>query len=438
MEQLNDDEIKKHDFEGEKNEKKSSNTHSGEIYLWNDFQLLLNFKPFNSEFPVTNLKTLDELVEKDKQREKDGFPKRIRFGKVVKPLSGNKAKVVVVPTTTEPKFYHDDSITEDEEETTGGSGKGEEGEIIGKQYADPHQGEGSGEGAGQGDSEDHDIAADAQELGKILTEEFHLPNLKNKGNKHSLKKYTYTLTDRNREFGQLLDKKETLKSIIKTNIVLDNINPDDFFDPSNLVINPKDKIYRIMSKEKDFEAQAVVFFVRDYSGSMSGKPAEIVVSQHLMIYSWLMYQYQSNVLTKFIVHDTEAKVVPDFYTYYRYQVAGGTYVFPAFELLNKIIETEQLQKDYNIYVFYGTDGDDWENDGKKMLDELRKTLVYSSRCGITIAKNSWAKGQKTVVEKYIESSGLLTDKKEFFKMDTLEAEKATDDEIIKSIKKLIQ
>ena len=53
--------------------------------------------------------------------------------------------------------------------------------------------------------------------------------------------------------------------------------------------------------------KAIVFFLRDYSGSMQGKPTEVVTSQHLFIYSWLMYQYKNNVESRFIVHDTEAK-----------------------------------------------------------------------------------------------------------------------------------
>jgi uncharacterized sporulation protein YeaH/YhbH (DUF444 family) len=32
------------------------------------------------------------------------------------------------------------------------------------------------------------------------------------------------------------------------------------------------------SREKDFESQAMVFFVRDYSGSMVGKTTELVVA----------------------------------------------------------------------------------------------------------------------------------------------------------------
>ncbi len=431
------EDIKKHDFIENKKHFLPVENYIDNLYTLNDTIFFLQFNPFESQNSIISLKSLDELIEKDKQREKDGFKRRIKIGKIVKPLPGNKAKVIVVPSTTEPKFYHDDSISEDQEQQTGGSGTGEEGQVIGKQKVNPHQGEGEGQGAGQGESADHDITTDAQELGKILTEQFNLPNLKNKGHKRSLTKYTYDLTDRNREFGQLLDKKETIKQVLKTNILLGNIKGNEFFDPTNLIINPKDKIYRIMSKEKDYEAQAIVFFIRDYSGSMQGAPTELVVSQHLMIYSWLMYQYQNNVLTRFIVHDTEAKEVPDFYTYYKYQVAGGTQVYPAFELLNKIIEQEQLTKDFNIYVFYGTDGDDWDSSGEKMLQALKKTLNFANRTGITIARNSWSKGQKTIVETYIENSGLLKEKSELLKLDALEAESVSDDAIVESIKKLI-
>ncbi len=431
------DEIKKRDFLAGKTHKLPINADIDDFYTLFDTLFILDFSPFDFQVPVSSLKTLDELIEKDKQREKDGFPRRIKIGKIVKPLPGNKAKVVVVPTTTEPKFYHDDSITEDDEQTTGGSGEGQEGEVIGKQRIDPHQGEGEGQGAGQGQDSEHEIETEAQELGKILTEKFQLPNLKNKGHKRSLTKYTYDLTDKNREFGQLIDKKSTLRQVVKTNILLGNIKAEEFFDPKNLVINPKDKIYRIMSKEKDYEAQAIVFFIRDYSGSMQGEPTEIIVSQHVLIYSWLMYQYQSNVQTRFIVHDTKAKEVPDFYTYYKYQVAGGTQVYPAFELLNKIVEQEQLQKDYNIYVFYGTDGDDWDTAGEKTIEALKTSLTFANRIGITIARNSWSKGQKTIVEKYIEKSGLLKQKPDLIRMDAIETSGVSEERIIESIKKII-
>ena len=405
------------------------------IYHHHDAVVLGGVHP--QEMMAASLQTLDELLEKDKQREKDGFSKRIRLGKFVKPGKDRKEQIVVVPTTTEPKFYHDPSETE-EAQGTGGSGEGEEGEVIGEQEGEPQQGEGDDSGAGQGKGGEHDIGSDAFDLGKILTEKFELPNLKVKGKKPSLTRFQYELTDRNRGFGQVLDKKASAKKIIETNILLGNIKPDGDFDPSKLVINPQDKIYRILSREKDFESQAVVFFIRDYSGSMQGKPTETVVTQHLLIYSWLMYQYHNQVMVRFILHDTEAKEVPDFYTYYRSAVAGGTTVYPSYDLVMNIIEKEQLARDNNIYVFHGTDGDEWEEDGEKALAAVGRLLMVCNRMGITIAKNAWAQAQTaTVVEEYFDNSGLLKEKSQLLRLDAFMAEEASESRIIEGIRKLI-
>lgn len=401
--------------------------HDGDIFL-----------SFNKDDVKVQLFTLDELLERDKQREADGFPRRIRIGKFIKPIKGKKEKIVVVPTTTEPKFYHDDSITQEQEETTGGSGEGEEGEVIGEQQAEPQQGDGEGHGAGQGEGAEHDIGSDAFDLGKVITEKFELPNLKVKGKKRSAHKYTYELTDINRGFGQYLEKKATLKKIIETNILLGRIDKDKPFSSEDFVINPKDQIFRILSKEKDFEAQCVVFFIRDYSASMQGDPTEAVVTQHLFIYSWLMYQYQNQVDVRFILHDTEAKEVPDFYTYYKSQVAGGTQVFPSYRMVADIIDKEQLFRENNIYIFHGTDGDDWEESGKQAIEAVERVLPHINRMGITVAKNSWgASDRKTTVEKYFDSSGLLTEKPELIVLDDFIASQANEERLIEGIKKLI-
>lgn len=405
------------------------------IYDWHGLSVF-NQVPMPSVSPVLALQSLEDLMSRDKQREKDGFPRRIRLGKIAKPTPDSKERIIIVPTTTEPKFFHDNSITE-EEESTGGSGDGDEGEVIGEQQAEPKEGEGEGTGAGKGQGGEHDISQEAFDLGKVLTEKFELPNLKVKGKKRSFTKYTYDLTDRNREFGQILDKKETIRQVIQTNIMLGKLKPGEPVLPENLFINPKDRIYRIMSKEKDFESQAVVFFVRDYSGSMQGKPTEVIATQHLFIYSWLMFQYQNNVSTRFILHDTEAKEVADFNTYYNSQVAGGTNIFPAYDLVNKIIEEERLAVDNNIYIFHGTDGDDWETEGTKALEALKKILTYTNRFGITVAKNTWTGDGKTTVEKYIENSKILTSMPKLIRLDAFAAETASENRIIEGIKKLV-
>jgi uncharacterized protein len=411
-------------------------TSQDQLYEFSDSDIFLSFNPENA---AVQLFTLDELLEKDAQREKDGFPKRIRIGKFIKPVKGKKEKIVVVPTTSEPKFYHDNSISEDEEDSMGGAGEGEEGEVIGEQQAEPQEGEGEGEGAGKGDGAEHDIGSDAFDLGKVLTEKFQLPNLKPKGKKLSTTKFTYDLTDINRGSGQYLDKKATLKRIVETNIMLGRIKPGEDYDLTNIIINPKDKVFRIMSREKDFEAQAVVFFIRDYSGSMMGEPTEAVVTQHLFIYSWLMYQYQNQVDVRFVLHDTEAKQVEDFYTYYKSNVAGGTNVYPAYQMVADIIEKEQLHIDNNIYVFHGTDGDDWEETGKQAIEAVKRFIDKINRMGITVARNSWGSAERqTTIEKYLDTSGLLKENKELIRLDSFAAKEGNEARIIEGIRKLME
>ena len=407
------------------------------IYRYGDLTFIQAMSTPRGSY-TARIGSLDDLMERDSKREEDGFPRKIRIGKLVKPGKGGHDKVVVVPTTVEEKFVHDSRFKEEAEGGggAGGSGDGEEGEVIGEQPVRPQEGEGDGTGPGQGESGPHEIESNAYDLGKILTEQFSLPNLKNKGKKRSLTRYTYDLTDRNRGFGQLLDKKATLRQIVQTNIALGRISPSEPIDTTDLLVAPRDKVYRILSREKDFESQAMIFFLRDYSGSMSGKPTEVVVSQHVMIYSWILYQYAGQVESRFILHDTEAKEVPDFYTYYNSRVAGGTKVASSFRLVNEIVAKESLAKDYNIYVFHGTDGDDWDSEGKESLPEIEKMMEYANRIGVTIAENSYGTPGESEVEKYLKASGFLEKKKDLIRLDVM-SESAEEPRIIEGIKKLI-
>ena len=385
--------------------------------------------------PNVSIRSIDELLERDKQREKDGFPRKINVGRLIKPGKSGKNKVVIVPSTVEEKFLHDTSFRTEEEQGSGGSGDGEEGEVIGEQpvRAPDQQG---GTGPGQGEGGQHEMESSAYDLGKILTEKFELPNLKDKGKKRSLTRYTYDLTDKNRGFGQLLDKKATLRKIVETNIHLGNLPDITDIDATGFLVSPQDLVYRILSREKDYESQAMVFFLRDYSGSMAGQPTALVVSQHVMIYSWLLYQYAMQVDTRFILHDTEASEVPDFYTYYNSKVAGGTQVSSAYKLVNQIVEKENLARDYNIYIFHGTDGDDWDTDGKESIPQLKKMLTYANRVGITIAEHAGAASGSTEVEKYLKKSDLLEKKKDLLRLDVMK-EDATEPRLIEGIKHLI-
>ncbi|MFH1979018.1 MAG: DUF444 family protein [Patescibacteria group bacterium] len=374
-----------------------------------------------------SLKTIEELEDIDKKRKEDGFKPKIKKRKIV----SRSGKGIIIPTTDEEKLIHV-PFSPEEESGGAGSGDGEEGEVVGEEEI---HGEGAGQGPGQGDGGDHGIEENAYEVGKKLTEEFELPDLEDKGKRVPVNEYTLDFTDRHKGSGQVVNKPATMKSIVKTNLALGRLDKDNV-DTSKFIVVPGDIIYNTLSQERAYKSMAIVFFVRDYSGSMSGIPAEIVVVQHSLAYFWLMYQYENLVIPRFIVHDTEAKEVPTFEEYRGLRVAGGTRVYTGFEKVNQIVEEEGLANDYNIYVFYGTDGDDWDRDGAQAVSEIRKIMNFVNRMGVLIISER-GKAEETTVAKYIIANGLLSEYESIFKAVLMDANHVDEAAIVESLKKLI-
>ncbi|OGD25406.1 hypothetical protein A2819_01915 [Candidatus Azambacteria bacterium RIFCSPHIGHO2_01_FULL_40_24] len=384
------------------------------------------------------LESFEELLKRDEQREKDGFPKKIKIGRI---LAGS-GKVVAVPFVEEEKLVHgefepkmdEEGNIEGEEGEIAGHGEGEVGDVIGERSPeDECEGEGDEPQAGDGSGE-HAIEAEAYKIGKELSEKFQLPHLKDKGKKIPTDEYIYDLTDRHRGSGQLLDKKETLRSIVKTNIALGRISKDNI-DTSKLVVSPADKVYRVLSREKIWKSQAVVFFLRDYSGSMYGEPTKAILSQHLMIYSWLLVQYDKLVIPRFIVHDSEAEEV-SVEDYFKKSAGGGTFIPSGYKKITEIVEGEALSRDYNIYVFQGTDGDD-ADDGREAIPEIDKILSYVNRMGVCVLKHPYyGNDRETGFEQYVQE-GSIMDEKELFRIHTMSSVGVTEEKNIEAIKALI-
>ena len=101
----------------------------------------------------------------------------------------------------------------------------------------------------------------------------------------------------------------------------------------------------------------------------------------------------------------EAIEVEDFYKYYNSKVAGGTQVSSAYRLVNEIVEKENLAQDYNIYIFHGTDGDDWDKDGKMTIEEIKKAGAESCKlcfqCGKCDVYCPWNKVRSFSIRKII-------------------------------------
>jgi len=382
---------------------------------------------------ISSLESVDDLIKREREREKDGFPRRIRWRKV---LVGS-GKVVTVPYVEEGKLVHGRFEPKNIERLSSygenpnnpdigespGSGDGEVGDVIGHvplgrggddgDDGDDGDGDVPGPGPRPGEEPADHLEEEAYEMGKRLTKEWQLPNLKKKSKKFPTEEYTYDLTDRHRRSGQVLDTNKTLKEIVKTNVILGRVDEDDF-DPTNIVVNPEDLVYRVLSRERIWRSKAVVFFGRDYSGSMWGEPTRALVSQHLMIFGWLLYRYEKRVIPRFFVHDTEAREVTA-QQYFTMSAYGGTYIPSLYREITKTVRGEGLEKEHDIYLFQGTDGDDGDFEGETAIPEIQKILGYVSRMGVTLFKHPYYGDRKTVFEQYVEKSNILA-KRDVFRM----------------------
>ncbi|MDX1535518.1 MAG: DUF444 family protein [Candidatus Spechtbacterales bacterium] len=410
------------------------------------------------------LESLQDIADREEQREEDGFPRRVKFKrKLVGP-----GQVVVIPVVNEDQLTHgnhepkyivemakkirvsafDGADDDDDITVIPGSGDGDVGDVVGETPL-PLGGIGSGEGEdgepgdpsepgdpGE-DPADHQLEEEAYELGKKLAEEFELPNLTDKRKRFPTDEFTYDLTDINRGSGQFLDTKRTLREIVETNLVLGTVTEDDL-DPSKMIVDPKDKMFRVLSRERIWKSQAVVCFLRDYSGSMWGDPTEALVAQHLMIYSWLLVEYDKRVIPRFFVHDTHCQEVTA-REYFGLNAGGGTLILSGYQKINRVVEEESLESEYDIFVFQGSDGDDWASRSRETLAELENILGYVSRMGVTLFKRRFFREQEmdTTFEQYIHESGFLESRRDAFRMHVMGSSDITEEDNIEAIKALI-
>jgi uncharacterized protein len=239
-----------------------------------------------------------------------------------------------------------------------GQGEGQEGDAVG---GEPQPGEGqAGNNPGEHSLE---VEMSFDELAEILGEELQLPRIEPKGSKIHSEKSEYTGMapvgpDSLRHFKS--SYKRALKRYISSGI----------YDPKNPVVIPvkQDFRYRSYKTTSEPQANAVVIYIMDVSGSMGEEQKEIVRLESFWINTWLKKHYKG-LETRFIVHDAAAKEV-DEETFFRTSESGGTLISSAYKVCKEIIDADYPANQWNIYPFHFSDGDNWSSDDTKLCMKL--------------------------------------------------------------------
>ena len=121
------------------------------------------------------------------------------------------------------------------------------------------------------------------------------------------------------------------------------------------------------------EANAVVVYMMDVSGSMTDDQKEIVRTESFWLDTWLNSQYDG-LEVRYIIHDAVARVV-DEETFYHTRESGGTRISSAYKVAIDLIRREFNPTEWNVYCFQFSDGDNWGEDNEQSLRLLGEDLL---------------------------------------------------------------
>jgi sporulation protein YhbH len=245
-----------------------------------------------------------------------------------------------------------------------GDGKTKVGDVIARE-GQPGQGPGQGPGAGdQPGQEYYEAEVDIDEIAKLIFEDLHLPYLEDKA-KQAVESTTTKFTE--------IRRAGVLSNLDKRRSIIENIKRQAR-ETGHAELGPfkkEDLRYKTWQEQLSYESNAVVIAMMDVSGSMGEFKKYIARSFYFWMVRFLKTKYD-HVKIVFISHHTEAKEVTE-QQFFTQGESGGTVVSSAYRLALDIIGKLYPPKDWNIYPFHFSDGDNYYSDNDeavRLADEL--------------------------------------------------------------------
>jgi sporulation protein YhbH len=247
-----------------------------------------------------------------------------------------------------------------------GQGEGEVGQPVGR-------GEEEGDGTGQAGSDPGahvlEVELSLAELAKMLADQLELPNIQPKGQEQiSEEKAKYNSI---RRVGpeSLRHFKRTYIEALRRQVSTGTYNAGD----PRVVPYREDRRYRSWEYATQPQANAVMIYMMDVSGSMTDEQKAIVRTEAFWIDTWIKSHYKS-VHRRYIIHDAAAKEV-DENTFYRTRESGGTRISSAYKVCAELLDKQYDVTNWNIYCFQFSDGDNWGEDNRLSLQLLREQIL---------------------------------------------------------------
>ncbi len=238
-------------------------------------------------------------------------------------------------------------------------------------FADPAQGGAPG-GKGPGGEEEGEVQLllelKVDDIVEWLWEEMQLPNLVPRAGPSQESEWVREGWDR-RGARSRLDRRRSFKELVKRRGA-----------PGALpTFTDEDLRFRQLARRRRPAVRAVVFFLLDVSGSMSERDRQLAKTFFFWTVQGLRRQYRM-LETVFVAHTTDAWefTEPEFF---QVSGTGGTVASSGFNKVSEIIRERFEAEQYNVYLFYATDGDNAASDAAAAREALTALAAEACFCG---------------------------------------------------------
>lgn len=307
----------------------------------------------------------DWLRHNEKVREsvQQGLPDLVAQSDII---TGPQDKTVQIPVRMLEHSRFQLSGKSSQPRPGAGQGKGQAGDVLRPYQPEQQQGD-EGQG-GQGEGEVKLLLElQVDDIMDWLWEEMKLPDLKPKRQATAEEKeFVREGWDRHGARARL-DRRRTVKEAVKRRLI----------QPNAPAFSNEDLRFRQLVQRRKPATQAVVIFALDVSASMTEAERKLAKSFFFFVLQGIRRRY-AKVETRFIAHTTQAWEFAE-HEFFQVSGTGGTGASSAFNLALEILHSEYDPGNYNGYLFYASDGENFTEDrvaASEGLTELTSLLNF--------------------------------------------------------------
>lgn len=137
--------------------------------------------------------------------------------------------------------------------------------------------------------------------------------------------------------------------------------------------------YRQLTRKPQPATKAVVFLAMDVSSSMRDRDRQLAKTFFFWAIQGLRRQYQ-HIEPVFVAHTVKAWEF-DEQEFFQVRGSGGTVASSAFDMVDQIMNDRYDPSQYNVYLFYASDGENFRDDHDAAQSSLGRLASVANYLG---------------------------------------------------------